>query len=103
MIKTIRLIAISFRGGPTPVFQLMFSLFSKSIELNMGLLDSFIAILEPSVVGPVVYEGFIPAFMHDFLKFIQCKMPNYAFSRSLKILIIVFDCYPCVFNDFFTV
>lgn len=103
VVKTIRLVAISFRGGPAPVFQVMFSLFSKSKEMNMGLLDTFLAILEPSVIGPVVYEGFIPGFMMDFLKFVRCRMPSYNFAQALKILMVVYDCYPSVFDEFFGV
>lgn len=103
VVKTIRLVAISFRGGPIPVFQLMFSLFSKNRDMNMGLMDTFFAILEPTVIGPVVFEGFIPSFMTDFLKFIRCRMPGYNLSRCIDILILIFDCYPKVFDGVFCV
>ena len=101
VVKTIRLVAITYRGGPIPVFQLMFSLFSKSRDMNMGLMDTFLAIIEPSVIGPVVFESFIPTFMVDLFKFVRCGMPSYNLARFFDILITIFDCYPKVFDEFF--
>ena len=71
--------------------------------MNIGLLDTFLAILEPTNIGPVIYQGFIPGFMDDFLQFLRSGMLRYNSQRCIEILQLVFECYPQVFDEYFCV
>jgi len=84
----------------------MFSLFSsrKSVELKIGILQTFNSILSPNALGPVVYQGFIPDFMDGFILIVKdsTNVPM-AFGEIVDIFGIISGSYPKIFECYFLV